>query len=894
MAELKRPTLLGRAVDCIPAEYLHAIADCLPHLVWITSADGRLQFLNRWFLEYVGQPMNRLLGWDWGQAFHPDDLARTVDQWTHALQTGRGFSIQYRLRRHDGVFRWHIGRALPYRDADGVVRRWFGTCTDIDDQKRAEESLSALNVALANAVEGIARVDTAGRYVTVNPAFCQIAGYAPGEICGLHWEQTIHPADLEIWAAAYRRMRQSGRGEAELRGVRKDGSEFYQQMVIVRAEDQHEGFAGHYCFMRDVTEKRLAEEALRASETRFRALIENSYDAVELLALDGTILYASPAIVHTGGRTPEEVVGHKAFEWSHPDDLANLNEAFGTYLAEPGTSQRVESRYRHKDGSWRWAEATCTNLIHDPAVGAVVVNVHDVTDRKQAEDAVRASNDLLHAITAGTTDAVFVKDRDGRCLMLNAACAELLGRPIEEVVGKDDTQLFPPDLAAQIQADDLDVMQTEIARTYEETVPSPRGPRVLQTSKSPYRNAAGAVAGVVAISRDITDRKRLEEQLRQSQKMEAVGRLAGGVAHDFNNLLTVINGYSEIILASSDDHGATRSMLEEVHKAGKRAADLTRQLLAFSRQQILQPKVIDLNDVVAELAKMLRRMIGEDVELVIVPGPRLARVKADPGQIEQVIMNLAINARDAMPTGGRLTIETCNQTFSRGIARDGAKIRPGQYVVLSVSDTGCGMSPDVSAHVFEPFFTTKEHGTGLGLPTVYGIVEQSGGHIELETTAGRGTTFRAYLPAVDPGTLGNKKGSSAENMPRGTETVLVVEDEEGVRLLTQLMLQQLGYKVLTANCAQQAITVCQQAGPAISLVLADVVMPGQSGRSLIEQLQQQNPNLKAIYMSGYTDDSVVRHGVMQDRVNFIQKPFSAAALAAKVREVLDARGSIGV
>jgi signal transduction histidine kinase len=427
----------------------------------------------------------------------------------------------------------------------------------------------------------------------------------------------------------------------------------------------------------------------------------------------------------------------------------------------------------------------------------------------------------------------------------------------------------------------------------EETQTRPGGGRrTMLTSKVPLRDAAGRVVGVLGVYQDITQLKRLEEQFRQAQKMEAVGRLAGGVAHDFNNLLTVINGYSDMVLTTLDDHDPVRPLIEEVGKAGDRAAGLTRQLLAFSRQQILRPKVLELNEVVADVSKMLRRLIGEDVELALKPGAGLRRVKADPGQIEQVVMNLAVNARDAMPTGGQLTIETRNVERDGACAHDGSEVRPGSYVLLAVSDTGCGMTEEVRERVFEPFFTTKElgQGTGLGLATVYGIVTQSGGHIEVATAVGRGTTFRVYLPAVSGDSALVEKAAGASALPRGTETVLVVEDEAGVRELACLVLQRLGYEVLVAANAEQAVVVARHTERPLELLLTDVVMPGAGGRVLAERLRAANAELQVLFMSGYTDDAVVRHGVESDRVHFLPKPFTPATLARKVRDVLDTKG----
>ncbi|HVG32634.1 MAG TPA: ATP-binding protein [Pyrinomonadaceae bacterium] len=405
---------------------------------------------------------------------------------------------------------------------------------------------------------------------------------------------------------------------------------------------------------------------------------------------------------------------------------------------------------------------------------------------------------------------------------------------------------------------------------------------------------AGRRAELVLAS-DITMRKkteealrRSEEQLRQAQKMEAVGKLAGGVAHDFNNLLTVINGHTSLSLRRLEKDDPLYYKLETIQAAGERAASLTRQLLAFSRKQIMQPKVLDLNHVIFETNKMLQRLIGEDIDLLIGLMPDLGKVKADPGQIEQVLMNLSVNARDAMPKGGKLTIETHNVYIDEEYSRRHVSVPPGRYVMLAVSDTGCGMDAATQARIFEPFFTTKEvgRGTGLGLSTVYGIVKQSGGNVWVYSEVGRGTTFKIYLPCVDS-PAEEFKTSIETKAPAGTETVLLVEDEEMVRNMTREILQESGYQVLEATHGQEALTVAERHAGPIHLMLSDVVMPQMSGRELAEQLSPVRREMKVLYMSGYTDDAIVHHGVLDEGMAFIEKPFTPDTLTRKLREVLD-------
>ena len=401
---------------------------------------------------------------------------------------------------------------------------------------------------------------------------------------------------------------------------------------------------------------------------------------------------------------------------------------------------------------------------------------------------------------------------------------------------------------------------------------------------------AGRVTGVLGIGRDITERKRLEDQFRQSQKMEAIGQLAGGVAHDFNNLLTVIAGNAELLFENPTlDSPHARECLQDIKQAGLKAASLTRQLLAFSRKQLLAPELLNLNDLIANLEKMLRRLIGEDVVLVTDLAPDLWRVKADPGQIEQVLLNLAVNSRDAMQQGGRLTITTANAILDPDLLRINGPSRSGDAVLLSVQDTGCGMDEITRARIFEPFFTTKEvgKGTGLGLATVYGIVSQSNGHIEVSTEVGHGTTFHIYLPRHQQSAASIEGTAPGPIEPRGTETVLLVEDEDMVRNLLRDILVQAGYTVLEARQGAEAVRVCEQYGAPIHLVITDVVMPEMGGTELVRRLTRLRPQIKFLYISGYTDDALIRQGMRREEVSFLHKPFTRQVLTQKVRDILD-------
>ena len=510
--------------------------------------------------------------------------------------------------------------------------------------------------------------------------------------------------------------------------------------------------------------------------------------------------------------------------------------------------------------------------------------------RKRQEEALRASEARHRSLVERAVYGMYRSSVDGKFLDVNPALVKMLGYASpEELMTVDmarEVYVDPQQRAAVIQAykksGTLDPCELRWKRKDGRQI-------TVRLSGSPFNNDRGETLGFEMIAEDITERRNLEEQLRQSQKMEAVGRLAGGIAHDFNNLLTVIKGYSELILDEFTHTDPRRGEIDEISKAADRAASLTRQLLAFSRQQVLEPKILNLNSVVHNMDKLLHRLIGEDIDLFTVLEPGLGRVKADPGQVEQVIMNLAVNARDAMPQGGKLTIETANVELDENYARDHMSVKPGSYVMIAVTDTGVGMTEKVKVRIFEPFFTTKEvgKGTGLGLSTVYGIVKQSGGYVWVYSEIGKGSSLKVYLPRVDA-KAEFVSPSSTQPARRGSETVLLVEDEDGVRALIRQVLHKHGYDVLEARHGGEALLMCERHQSKIDLLLTDVVLEQMSGRELAERLLKVRPEMKVLYVSGYADDAIVHHGVLTAGMAFLQKPFTTEALARKVRYVLDA------
>ena len=532
------------------------------------------------------------------------------------------------------------------------------------------------------------------------------------------------------------------------------------------------------------------------------------------------------------------------------------------------------------------------NLARLPA--AVERELRETEGRREHKRAEDALVKLRKAVdTSG--EVVFMTDRDGVITFVNPEFTRLYGYAEAEVVGKVTPRILK---SGSIQPEDYanfwsTILDKRVARG--EVSNRTKDGRLVsvESSANPILDEHGAIIGFLAIQRDVTARKLLERQFLQAQKMEAVGRLAGGIAHDFNNLLTVINGYSGLLLERLDPQSDDHKSIQEIQKAGERAASLTRQLLAFSRKQILAPQVTDLNAIVSDIEKMLRRLIGEDVEFLTVLRPNLGKVKVDTGQIEQVLTNLVVNARDAMPQGGRITIETADVELDAAYVQTHHAVTPGRYVMLAVSDTGHGMDAETQSHIFEPFFTTKEagKGTGLGLSTVYGIVKQSGGYVWVYSEPGRGATFKIYLPWATEAGETVKAEKPAERLARGWETILLVEDQPGLRGLAQTVLESAGYRVLVASHPQEAVGICEGEAAPIHLLLTDVVLPGMSGRVLADHIVFSMPEMKVLYMSGYTDNAVVHHGVLKEGMNFLQKPFSPDVLLRKVREALNGKGA---
>jgi PAS domain S-box-containing protein len=739
---------------------------------------------------------------------------------------------------------------------------------------------------------GIYQTTPDGRFLSVNAAFAAMLGYAsPQEVLHLRSGDTyINAPDREAVLDTFDNAeRVSG---LEVRLKQKDGAAIWLR-VDGRAVRDFAGNVERYeVFAISISEQRKAEQALRASEERYRELVDFSPMGIFETTPGGRFLSANAAFASLlGYSSPQEVLALRAedlyFDTSERDRVLRERDRLLHARDPSGRIQAFETRLKRKDGLPVWVRGDVRGVFDaDGQIQRFDAFVVDVTEQRYALDALRASEERYRVLMDRAQDAIHVVDPNGIVLEANQAAERLTGRTKAEIVGRSFLDFVAPqereEVGKRFEASFLrggtQGEATRVVRPDGTTVDIEISASVIEIGGRPL---------VLAILRDISEQNALAEQLRLSQKMEAVGQLAGGVAHDFNNLLTAILGYSQLLGKDLREQPQQFAAIEEIRKAGERAAGLTRQLLAFSRKQMLEPKVLDLNEIVHRIHEMLSRLIGEDIEIVMNLDPALGSVRADAGQIEQVIMNLAVNARDAMPKGGRLSIETANVDLDDSYVQTHVHVQPGPYVMLAISDTGLGMDEATRQRIFEPFFTTKEkgRGTGLGLSTAYGIVKQSGGYIWVYTEPGTGTTFKIYLPRVaapaDPLPVAEPMSVSAG----GKETILVVEDERSVRALVRKTLESKGYTVLEAEAGVEAVEIARTLP--VNLVLTDMVLPGIGGSEIAARILEIHPDVKVLYTSGYTDDAIVRRGLLERGAAFIEKPFTPNALARRVREILD-------
>jgi two-component system cell cycle sensor histidine kinase/response regulator CckA len=743
-------------------------------------------------------------------------------------------------------------------------------------------STENLSTIIRDSIDGILVVDSQGVVLFINPAAERILRRSSDEMLG----ETLGVPTLDG-------------GSTEMDILLPGGDSV---PVEVRSNKSlWEGQAAIYVALRDLTERRNAEAALRESEVKYRNLFETMAQGVVYFDADGKFAAANPAARRMLGLPPDQFIGTDAGDLNW-----RLVQEDGSDFPVENLPSRIAFRTGRKvsnvvigftsagDHTCRWIRVNATPQFKpgEEKPFQVYATLEDITESKKAFDQTQR----LAAIVRSTGNAIIGKTLDGTITTWNPAAEWMYGYGAEEAIGKNIAMLVPDEAKADLERTLESIRRGDTVAPYE-TVRLRKDGTLIDVSltASPIHDEAGHVVGASAISQDISQLKRavaerrsMEEQFHQSQKLESIGRLAGGVAHDFNNMLNVILGYGELMLTKLQEPDPLLEYVREMVAAGKRAATVTRQLLAFSRKQTLQPRVLDLNDIIRNLEKMLGRLIGEDIQLTTNLNEDLDRVEVDPGQIEQVIMNIAVNARDAMPQGGMLTIETRNVVLDDQYAQDHTEVEPGDYVVLAMTDNGSGMDEATRKRLFEPFFTTKEigKGTGLGLATVYGIITQSKGYIWVYSEPGEGTAFKIYFPCTTNLENITNVTAEVEEIRGNGQTILVVEDEASLRKLCAAVLKKAGYDVFAAANGGEALLLIEEKKVRPDLIISDVVMPGMSGKVLVDRLRKTLPRIRVLFMSGYTDDAIVQYDVQGSGMPFMEKPFNTTTLVNKVGALL--------
>ena len=875
MAQLKSTEDLGSDVS-LRRETLHEMEHGFAQCEILLDAEGRpANFrtlrVNRAFERLYGLPADQLVGKTILE-LRPEADRRLIEDFGRVALTG----VPAHFQRHiPGVDRWlEVTAYSPAKGQFAVI------VTDVTERRNAELKRESI---LQTALDGFCEVDARGRFVDVNDVYCRMVGYSREELLAMHVMDVEAKEPLDAALRRVERQRETGSARFETLNRHKDGRVFPVEVSTRYVSD----WGGRYfSFVRDITERTRAEETLRLRTQELKEAQRLARIGNSLRDVDTNVIVWSDELYRIFGLDAKAgPPNYEKFLSLFSAESRQRIHAAAELLRSEGRGFELELQLAAAGEAARWiiyrAEA------ERDATGKVVRLrgiVQDITERWLANQALRESEAQYRRIVETMAEGVWTLDPDGRTTFVNPQMATMLGYRPEDLVGVNVLDIIPEEERAPSR-ERLQRRRRGISEQFETLVPTKDGRMIrLLINARPVWDAEGAYIGSLGVLTNITEKNLLEERLRQAQKMEAIGRLAGGIAHDFNNLLTVINGYGELMLRHAPKADLFQTGLAEIRNAGQRAQELTSQMLSFSRKRMLEPEILSLSEMIGNVEAMLRRLIGEDIELVTRLDPDLSRVRADRTEITQVLLNLAVNARDAMPNGGTLCLETRNLELDGAFMRGHPGLFPGPYVLLAVRDTGIGMDAETQEHLFEPFFTTKEvgKGTGLGLATVYGIVSQSGGWLQVDSTPGQGTIFRIYLPAASGARLARKPEKTVDSSLGGCETILVVEDQPQIRRITALMLRDLGYQVLEASHGAEALRLAAAYTDPIDLVLTDVVMPGMRGPEFAARLQAIRPT-RLIFMSGYPESM---DAAANDGVGYLQKPFTTEILARKIRTVL--------
>jgi PAS domain S-box-containing protein len=861
-------------------------------IVFQVSKDGKIEFVSPRVKEMYGYEDNELLGQYLSQTTPDFDIPRAMRA-IKSVFKGKPLK-NFELHQHDrdGRIQPMEINAIPLKQGDKIVGL-RGIMRNISERKKAEkilrESEERYRDLVENANIGILIDNADGSFRYFNKKFAEFFGYSLEEMKHQNVNTLVHKDDLERVLNYHNRRTQGKKARSlyEFRGQRKDGAVIYLEVHAAAIKEDNK-FAGSRSFMWDITSRKNAENARIKSEKKYRELFNNMRDGSVIISLKGEILAYNSAFLKLTGFKAREISKFNWFDLSSSEWRKAEQEIVQTQVLKKKYSKIYEKELERGDGSLVPVELRAYLIDHDLEQEAQIwFIVRDISQRKRIENEVL----MLAQSVRSVRECICVTDMDENFLFVNDAFVKTYGFKRKELIGKHISMIRFEDYDSKIfTATHKGGWKGELTNRKKDGTIFP-----IYLSTSLIKDEKNNPVAMIGVSSDITEDKQFEEKFRQVQKMEAIGQLAGGIAHDFNNILTAINGYAELALMKMESRNPLFKEITGILKAGKRASGLVRQLLAFSRQQMIEPKVIEVNHLIVDLDRMLRRLIGEDINVEIKLDTNLGNIKADPGQLEQILVNIVVNGRDAInqrtSISGekKITIETSNVYLDKQYVKAHPGSREGMHICVAVSDTGIGMNKEIQSKVFEPFFTTKDKikGTGLGLATVYGIVKQNNGYVNVYSEVNRGTSVRVYWPMESGDKIQNIKQQSIPDVTGGKETILFVEDNEEVRKFTVTALKTLGYKVLSARHGVEAIKMIEQNAVGIDLIITDVVMPEMGGKELSEKILKRLPDAKILFTSGYTDNHIVHSGTLDEDVNFIHKPFSIEGLSKKIRNVLD-------
>ncbi len=861
----------------------------------IVGLDERFLQVNQALCTILGYSREALLATTVPAVTHPDDRSMEVDQKQQARDGSvQNFQMEKRYLHADGHVVWGNLSVSLVQDNGGKSLYYIGQLEDVTGRRQAENRLkkqvNRTEQILQTTLDGYILADVTGRLIDVNPAYCRMIGYTRDELLQMNikdLEATRSAAEIK---ETIEHMVQHGSGHFQTSHRRKDG--VLIDLDVSSSIFQTDTSPLVAAFVRDITDQNQVKEALRESEERFRGAFEAAAHGMALVAPDGRWLKVNRSFCRLVGYTEEELLATDFQTLTHPDDLEADLQLAQKLLAGEVPSFQMEKRYIHKGGHAVWILLS-VSLVRDAEGRPLhfVAQIQDISERKKVEESLQRNEKTLQKAQRIAQLGRWDWDINANRATLSEDLVRMFGlQPQEHISYEDFLGIIHPDDVDHVKKAIEDAVYKSKAFSTDYRIIRPDGTeKAIHSEGEVYDDDAGKPASMFGIAQDISDRKKLEAQLLQAQKMEAVGQLAGGIAHDFNNILTAIMGYGNFLQMRMEKDSPLRPQVDSILASAERAAQLTHSLLAFSRKQVILPAPVEVNGIVSRVVKLLAHLIGEDIDITKVLSHEEMIIMADAGQLEHVLMNLATNARDAMPDGGTLIIETRPAILDDEYVKAHGYGEPGQYAVLSITDTGAGMDEATKNRIFEPFFTTKEsgRGTGLGLAMVYGIIKQHRGHITVYSEPGKGTTFTIYLPRVASEVM-VAQPEETRTPPRGAETILVGEDDAAVRTLVRTVLEEFGYTVITAVDGEDTIRKFREQGETIQLLLLDVIMPGKNGKEAYEEIRKLKPDVKVLFTSGYTADLIQKKGVLDGEINLVYKPVSPTELLIKIRDVLDA------